>query len=289
MSSVYEDFGVTNAVISEPSDGYNDQMVALPIDVRDGDDAITIEGETVEQASSEEVEQSEEPEESQENSEEGNPEGDADVSEEAPFEAVGDVPEELTEVSARIAESESAFGDMVADASARGLSEESFAEITAEYEAEGEISPKSYEALAKVGYSKGFIDSFIAGQEAIGAQYMASITKYAGGEAKFQAVFAHLQANSPESAAALENAIGNRDLQAVKGIINLASASVSKDFGKPAARTLTARATPAKVTSQKAEGFETKADMIAAMKNPKYGRDAAYTRSVELKVQHAKF
>lgn len=288
MTDIYAEFGVTGAVLSEPSQGYNDQMVATPVAVRDGDDAIEFEQE--EASPNETPEETQEGEEqSEEQSDETSDDAGDDASDEAAFEAVGDVPQELTQVSERIAESESAFNDMVADAANRGLSEEAFTTISAEYEAEGELSPNSYEALAKVGYSKAFIDSFIAGQEAIGAQYMASITAYAGGEAKFQAIFAHLQASSPESADALENAIATRDLAAVKGIINLAAGSHQKTFGKPAARTLTTRATPAKPAPVKADGFESKADMVKAMKDPKYGRDAAYTRSVELKVLNAKF
>jgi len=284
MTDIYAEFGVTGAVMSEPSEGYNEQMIALPVDVRDGDDSITVDSEEFEEASSEELPEGEEQGEEQSGEESGEEAGEA-----AEFEAVGDVPEELVTVTTRIAESESAFNDMVADAAARGLDQESFAVISAEYEAEGELSPKSYEALAKVGYSKNFIDSFIAGQEAIGSQYMSAIQAYAGGEAKFQAIFAHLQASSPESADALENAIAQRDLKAIKGIINLAASSVRKEFGKPAERTLSKRATPAKVTSPKADGFESQAEMVKAMKDPKYGRDAAYTRSVELKVLNAKF
>lgn len=294
MTDIYAEFGVTGAVISEPSTGYNEEMVSKPISVRDGDDAINTNGTNGELDHSPEVEEEASSEDqSEEQGEEGSEQTGEDTGDEgsegAEFEAVGDVPNELTEVSNRIAESESAFSDMVADAAARGLAQESFAAITAEYDAEGSLSPASYEALAKVGYSKPFIDSFIAGQEAIGAQYMSHITAYAGGEAKFQALFAHLQATSPESADALENAIGTRDLQAIKGIINLAAGSAKKTFGVPEARSLTNRAKPVKPQSNKQVGFETKSDMVKAMTDKRYGRDAQYTREVEQKVMFAKF
>ncbi|NBK20414.1 MAG: hypothetical protein EOM68_00095 [Spirochaetia bacterium] len=289
--NIYADFGVTDAVISEPSEGYNEQMISQPVSVRDGDDAIVFEEasseESSEETTDENQEESEEGAETEQSEEQGESEGET---EEAPFEAVGDVPAELTDISNRVAEGESAFNDMVADAVSRGLEQSQFEAIAAEYADKGEFSPKSYETLAKIGYTKAFIDSFVAGQEAIGQQYVNSIVDYAGGQDKFNAIFAHLQANSPESVEALTRAIDARDLTSVKSIINLAAGGVKKTFGVKEQRTLTARAkqaAPAKAETQ--PHFESKADMIKAMNDKRYGRDDAYTREVEQKVWHSKF
>lgn len=288
MSDIYAEFGVTNAVISEPSEGYNAEMASKPVAVRDGDDEIVVNVEEEAEASQNDGEPEEtqnEPSGEPQEGEEGDEPGESGES----FEAVGDVPEELTQAVARVTEGETAFNDMVADAVNRGMTQDSFEGIANEYIESGKISDASYAELAKIGYSKSFIDSFIAGQEAISEQYVGQIVAYAGGQAKYNALMNHLETNSPESVKALETAIDARDLTSVKAIINLAANSVRKTFGKPSERTMTERAKPAKATSQKSEGFTSQADMVAAMRDKRYGRDAAYTKEVERKVRFASF
>lgn len=299
MTDIYAEFGVTNAVLSEPSVGYNEEMMGKAISVRDGDDAINTNGtnaelshapEVEEEASSEETKESEQSEEQGETESEETSEESGDEPSDTPaFEAVEDAPEELTNAASRVAEGETALNDMVADAVSRGLPQETFEGIAAEYTEKGSISPEGYAELAKVGYTKAFIDSFIAGQEAVQQNYVNQIVDYAGGQDSFNALYAHLNATNKESAQALSDAIERRDMASIKGIINLAAGSSRKTFGKPAARTLSTQATPAKPQAPSKGGFESKAEMVKAMSDKRYNRDPQYTREVELKVLNAKF
>lgn len=297
MSDIYADFGVTGATMSEPSEGYNAEMAALPVAVRDGDDAIVVTDESEEsqegsvELSTDESEEGRVTVNVNTDGEEGGEESTEETQEEAPtFDSVGDVPEELNAAVQRVADAETAFNDMVADAANRGLSTERFNEIAAEYNANGKLSEAAYAELAKVGYTKAFIDSYVAGQEAQANAYVTSVINYAGGQAKFDAILTHLNATDPSTSEALVQAIESRNLGTVKALINLAAKSQVKTFGKPAARTLTSKAKPAAAPAAKqAEGFAGRADMIKAMSDRRYGVDAAYTRSVEQKVINSKF
>lgn len=260
-------------------------MLAKPIEVRDGDDRIEA-VESDESTSEEETEgQAQEVElsESDESDESGETEGEA-----APFQPVGEPSEELVQSSARIAEHEGAFTDMVDTAIERGLSAESVARIQQEYAEDG-LTEKSYQELAAAGYSKNFVDSYLRGQEALVEQYVAGVIAFAGGQQNFDALYTHLQTNSPDSAEALVAAMENRDLKTVKAIINLAAGSRSKTFGKPAARSVTKRGIPAAAVAVKSEGFTSSAQMIKAMSDPRYATDAEYRRSVEQKVAASSF
>lgn len=286
MSDIYAEFGVNNAVISSDNIEEHEQaMLAKPIEVRDGDDRIEA-VESDESTSEEETEgQAQEVElsESDESDESGETEG-----EDAPFQPVGEPSEELVQSSERIAEHEGAFTDMVDTAIERGLSAESVARIQQEYAEDG-LTEKSYQELAAAGYSKNFVDSYLRGQEALVEQYVAGVIAFAGGQQNFDALYTHLQTNSPDSAEALVAAMENRDLKTVKAIINLAAGSRSKTFGKPAARSVTKRGIPAAAVAVKTEGFTSSAQMIKAMSDPRYATDAEYRRSVEQKVAASSF
>ncbi|MCO4339816.1 hypothetical protein MTQ92_12265, partial [Staphylococcus agnetis] len=141
-------------------------------------------------------------------------------------------------------------------------------------------------ALEAVGYSRGFVRSFINGQEALANTYVAQIQAYAGGPEKFQAILSHLNATSKDAVASLEKAIESQDLHAIKTIINLGMASHTKKFGKTPQRSVTKRApaSPAAARKSTVEGFASQREMIAAMSDKRYQDDASYRAQVEARV-----
>lgn len=294
-ADVYASFGVNPAVVggSTPTD-HEQAMLELDVAARDGDDAIELVsnddpygnpdpfGEEGEEDRTEiRISTDGEPEESVE---------EIDYSEEGveEFEPVGDVPDELNEASSQLEEHEAGFEEMVNQAAERGLSEETIVRIQQEYGEDG-LSEESYEELAKAGYSKSFVDSYIRGQEALVEQYVRSVMEYAGGEAQFQAIYNHLEVSNPDAAESLISALENRDLATVKAIVNLAGASRAKTFGKPAARSISKRAVPAAPVRTKQSGFESQAEMIAAMSDPRYRHDSKFRAEVERKMMYSQF
>uniref|UniRef100_A0AAU6W0S3 Capsid assembly protein n=1 Tax=Pseudomonas phage Ghual01 TaxID=3138534 RepID=A0AAU6W0S3_9CAUD len=280
MTDIYAEFGVNGAVMSSNNITEHEQnMLALPTSVRDGDDAINLADET------DEVLEGEEQDEQEEGSEEGEQDGADEGAESDDFTPLGEPDAELIQSSKEIDEYAEGFQQLRAQAISLGLDAATADAIEQEYEVDNKLSEASLKALEKVGYSRGFVRSFIAGQEAVAAKYVAQIQSFAGGADKFQQVIDHLSANSPDAVAALEEAMGRQDLNAVKTIINLGMASRSKKFGKSPERAVNKRAS-APAVSQRAtvEGFASQRDMIAAMSDPRYQADPAYRKSVEQKV-----
>lgn len=296
-ADVYASFGVNSAVVggSTPTD-HEQAMLELDVAARDGDDSIELAhnddpygsndpfGEEDEGRTEIRISTEGEPEESVEDIDYS--EGDEEGSEE--FAPVGDIPDELNEASSQLEEHEAGFEEMVTQAAERGLSEETIIRIQQEYGEDG-LSEESYEELAKAGYSKSFVDSYIRGQEALVEQYVQSVMEYAGGEAQFQAIYNHLEVSNPDAAESLISALENRDLATVKAIVNLAGASRAKTFGKPAARSISKRAVPAAPVRTKQSGFESQAEMIAAMSDPRYRHDSKFRAEVERKMMYSQF
>lgn len=300
-ADVYASFGVNSAVVTGESVSQHEQnMLALDVAARDGDDAI----ELVEQEHTErdlydntdpfgqeddedriQVRIGEDGELTDEGAEEG--EESTEGSDEE-FTPLSDVPEELSNASTQLGEYEEGLQSMIDTAAERGLSAESIVRMQEEYGDEG-LSEKSYQELEAVGYSRQFVDSYIRGQEALVDSYVAGVKEYAGGAEKFDALYAHLETSNPDAAESLMNAIEQRDLGTVKAIINLAGASHNKTFGRKPTRSVTQRAIPAKPQAPKAEGFESRAEMIKAMSDPRYRHDAKYRREVEQKVINSPF
>lgn len=279
-ADVYASFGVNGAVISSSDPEEHEQnMLAMDVSARDGDASIELVEEPEEEPEEEEeAEQKEDPDDEQ--SEEG---------EAGDFTPLGEPDAELTKASADIEEYATGFFELREQAIKSGLPAEVADRIESEYEADGRLSDDSYEKLAKAGFSKGFVNSFIQGQEALSQTFVAKIVDYAGGKDQFDRVINHLKANSPGTVDVLYDAIERQDLNAIRSVINLGMASQTKKFGKQPTRTITRRnASPAgRVVAPQVQGFTSQNEMVKAMNDKRYGRDMQYTSEVEAKVHNA--
>ncbi|UQK57926.1 capsid assembly scaffolding protein [Klebsiella phage Kp9] len=312
-ADVYASFGVNSAVLtgSTPEE-HQENMLALDVAARDGDDAIELNTNSDDPYGSD-VDPFGEPEEGrmqvrisadgsdEQDGEEGSEEeqqGDegsqpeevtGDDGEPEEFKPIGETPADINEASQQLEEHEAGFNDMVATAIERGLSQDAVTRIQQEYQNEDSLSDESYRELAEAGYSKAFVDAYIRGQEALVNQYVEKVMDFVGGRERFQQVYTHMQTNNPEGAEALIKAFESRDVATMKTILNLAGQSRDKTFGKKAERSIAKRATPAKPAPRKAVGFESQAEMIKAMSDPRYRTDSKYRREVEQKVIDSTF
>lgn len=302
-ADVYASFGVNSAVMSGGSvEEHEQNMLALDVAARDGDDAIELASDEVETErdlydNSDPFGQEDDEGRIQVRIGDGSEPTDVDTVEEGfegtegseEFTPLGETPEELVAASEQLGEHEEGFQEMINIAAERGMSVETIEAIQREYEENEELSDESYAKLAEIGYTKAFIDSYIRGQEALVEQYVNSVIEYAGGRERFDALYNHLETHNPEAAQSLDNALTNRDLATVKAIINLAGESRAKAFGRKPTRSVTNHAIPAKPQATKREGFADRSEMIKAMSDPRYRTDANYRRQVEQKVIDSNF
>lgn len=306
-ADVYASFGVNSAVLtgSTPEE-HQENMLALDVAARDGDDAIELNTNSDDPYGSD-VDPFGEPEEGrmqvrisadgsdeqdgeeQQGDEGSQPEEVTDEDEPEEFKPIGETPADINEASQQLEEHEAGFNDMVATAIERGLSQDAVTRIQQEYQNEDSLSDESYRELAEAGYSKAFVDAYIRGQEALVNQYVEKVMDFVGGRERFQQVYSHMQTNNPEGAEALIKAFESRDVATMKTILNLAGQSRDKTFGKKAERSIAKRATPAKPAPRKVVGFESQAEMIKAMSDPRYRTDSKYRREVEQKVIDSTF
>lgn len=283
QADVYASFGVNSAVMTTTNITEHEQaMLALPVSVRDGDDSIglttdePLEGEFLEAGD----------EQGNESNEGGNEEGTDEGTDSDDFTPLGDPDADLIAASESVDEYADGFQQMRAQAIKGGLPVEIADQIEEEYETDNKLSEASLKALEKAGFSRGFVKSFINGQEALAQTYVAQIQAYAGGADKFKAIVAHMSANSPDAAEALETAIQNQDLKGIKTLINLGMASRTKKFGKSPERSITKRAPASgpKGQPEGPKGYASQREMVKAMGDARYSTDPQYRAEVEAKV-----
>ncbi|QHJ81073.1 MAG: hypothetical protein [Bacteriophage sp.] len=301
-ADVYASFGVSSAVLSGDNiEDHRQAMLSQDVAVRDHDDSIELRqpqehddaGVTVKDlvedpyaTEDDRVEiniptegEADQLEVEGEGEQQGEPEGDL-------GEQLGDVPEALESTTKQIAEYAEGLQSMRDQAIANGLPVESADRMFTEYEENSTLSQASLDELAKAGFAPSFVKSFLQGQESLSTQYVNSIIEYAGGKATFDKLVAHLSANSPETVDVLEDAMNRQDLKAIRATINLAKASHKGKFGTTPARNATARApaSAARAAPKGPEGFSSSEAMVAAMSDPRYGRDEKYRNEVRAKV-----
>ncbi|UIW11683.1 MAG: hypothetical protein [Enterobacter phage ENC31] len=285
--SVYAEFGVSSNAITGSVEDLNEHqrsMLEQDVAVRDGDDAITFK--QLEDENDSTTEEDENVDETEGDDTEGNDDESDTEGDDQEFVELGETPKELTESVTALNENEAAFDDMVSAAVEAGkVTADDITAIKAEYASKGELSEASYAKLAEAGYTKRFVDSFVRGQEALAEQYAAGVVRYAGGAEQFNRILSHLEANDKSTKEALESAIIRKDLATAKAILNLAGRNLGKTRGVAPQRTLTTQGKPAVSTPKvQTEGFSSKADMVKAMSDPRYLRDAKYTMEVRAKV-----
>ncbi|ADV35690.1 capsid assembly protein [Pseudomonas phage phiIBB-PF7A] len=296
--SPYAQFGVHNAVLtSDTIEDHRQNMLEQDVDVRDGDDAITLHedaGVTVTDLVDDELNTDDrieinvptDGEFNEQATDDGANDGAEVEGDGEAFEPLGDIPDELTQASNQISEYATGFEQMKAQAVERGLPADMAARVEAEYEADGVLSEESLTALEAAGFGRGFVQAYIQGQEAMAEAYVSKVMDFAGGKEAFNRVLTHMQANSPDALEALEEAIQRQDIKAVKTTINLAMASQAKKFGRAPARNVNARA-PASAPRAAApvvEGYANTDAMVAAMSDRRYQTDAKYRAAVQAKV-----
>ncbi|MGL5565645.1 MAG: capsid assembly protein [Plesiomonas sp.] len=289
---------LTNAVTSDANLSQTDlEMLAKPVAVRDGDDLIKIslpaeeEDESrisvnINTAGEDDGHEDEElnGKSGTDDSEESGIDGDAGESDVPEFHKVD--PKSLEEASSVLAKATAGHMEIIAEAMEKGLTQEQVQAFQSEYDAGG-LSDKSYEALEALGYTRAFVNSFMAGQQSVADNFVRELVGYCGGQSNFDKLSAYMSVNQPDAAKAFNAAVERNDVTTIKALLDSAKGSMRQSFGKQPKRNLAAAAKPANKAPAKeapVEGFANRAEMVKAMSDKRYERDAAYRREVELRV-----
>lgn len=158
---------------------------------------------------------------------------------------------------------------------AKGLD---YAKLEEEYNEKGELSEESYKALKDAGYDKEIVDAVIAGWQAKVDKFVDAVVEQAGGAKEYDRMIKFVQSQGKNAVEAFNNIVVNGDLNMVSSYIAGVKAQMVAKYGTDNP-TLTGRG-----ISKGVKGFADQSEMVKAMSDKRYGRDAKYTKEVEKKI-----
>ena len=143
----------------------------------------------------------------------------------------------------------------------------------------GTLSEKSYTDLAKMGLDKNLVDGYIAGQKAIAEAEVKQVQSIVGGEEKYKQLLDWSTKNLNEAeATAFNELLDTGSIEQVK----LAVSAIANRAG------ISGQEKPTMfegdTTASTADAFESIAQVTQAMNDPRYDKDPAYRKQVEMKI-----
>jgi len=154
-----------------------------------------------------------------------------------------------------------------------------FDELSAEFGSNGALSEESYAKLEKAGIPKAIVDSYIAGQQALGETITTQIMAPAGGAESYQEMVKWAADNlSHEEKVAFNKAVDSGDVaQAKLAVTGLAAKfkEANPDEGK---------LLKGKPSGASVDAYESLAQLTADQKDPRYKKDPAFRKMVEQKL-----
>ena len=157
----------------------------------------------------------------------------------------------------------------------------SYNALKEEYQTNGELSEKTLAQLEKAGYTRELVENFIEGQQArYEASYGVYIRNAVGGDKEYARLVKWAGNNlSSQEINRFNKAVASNDVDiALVAVENLAN------------RMEKAKGTPPELVEGKptaehhTKGYASLAEMAAAMDDPRYEKDMAYTERVERRI-----
>jgi len=148
-----------------------------------------------------------------------------------------------------------------------------------EYQEQGSLSENSYEELNKMGLDKSLVDGYIAGQEAIANTEVQAVHNLVGGSNNYNKVieYAKTNLNDAEQEAfneTLETGSIEQVKFAVQGIASRAGIGSEQPQSMINGDSI----------ETNSDVFESSAQVIDAMNDPRYAKDPAFRKLVEEKI-----
>lgn len=155
-----------------------------------------------------------------------------------------------------------------------------FNQAVKEYNEYGALSSQTMADLARAGYPKEVVETFIESRQVLENKFTNAVYDAAGGEKEYARLTQWAAQNLPSKVVnSFNRAIDSNNLEAVSLMLDGIKAKMTAKQGtrNPS---IIGGATSAPST----KGFASKAEVIEAMSDKRYGRDAEYTASVERKM-----
>lgn len=172
-----------------------------------------------------------------------------------------------------------AAADIKTDLSSKGVD---FDALSAEYDKNGSLSEDSLKKLEDAGYPKSVVSAYIAGLEATAEKFVNDVVSHVGGVEKYQQIAQFISASG--QADAFNSLLEKGNIAEIKLALDGIQARMQARTGTTGRSILGGGN-----SGSKQIGFNSKAEMVKAMSDKRYGRDRSYTMEIQRKVMNSSF
>ena len=159
--------------------------------------------------------------------------------------------------------------------------EPQFDKFAEEFASSGELSNDSFDELAKMGYPREMVETYIKGMQSAQTADANAVMDVAGGTEGYKELTDWALNNMPETELQLYN-------QMVETGTDNAKMAVEWLMSKrEAAEGVEPNLVSGKSQAPAKDEFRSTAEVVAAMKDARYGKDPAYTKDVEEKLSRS--
>lgn len=164
--------------------------------------------------------------------------------------------------------------------------------LAEEFQKDGKLSEESYKELEENGFSKELVDAYIRGVQSAAAEagelakeHVDAIIAEVGGLEKFEAVMKWADGKlSQEEKDAYNKAATGSDPVVARLVVQGLVSRYEREYGHTPTLMKGGKTSVVDGAAPGSEGFPDRSSMIQAMRDPRYGNDPEYTRSVESRV-----
>jgi hypothetical protein len=164
-----------------------------------------------------------------------------------------------------------------------------FQDMNVRWQQSGTLEPGDYEQLAEAGFNRDMVDAYLSGLQykqtqdtALSVKEVASIKESLGGEVEYNKMIEWAGANlSADEIEGFNQIINTQPMASVKMAITGLHARYSAVEGREP------KLIGGRAPKGSTDKFESTAQLVAAMSDPKYSTDPAYQRKVQEKLSRS--
>jgi hypothetical protein len=158
------------------------------------------------------------------------------------------------------------------------LGDDLYTRIEAQYAESGTLSDELYTELASKGFSRKMTDAFIEGQKVVASKYEADVTAEVGGIEAYRTMQEWAAKGlQPEEIDMINEAVTSGSPAKARMAVGFLKSRYLESEGNPPSL-VEGNAPSAGI------GFESRDEYVEAISDKRYGKESAYTKSVEAKL-----
>lgn len=152
-------------------------------------------------------------------------------------------------------------------------------QYTEEFNKNGDLSDESIKAIASMGIPEELVRAYVDGQKAVYDKNIASVVSVVGGQEKYSAMLEWAGDSLPDDEIeAFNSIIDSGNMTTIKMAVQGLKARYEQSNGSAG------RLIQGETTGSSGGAFRSVAEIVAAMKDPRYAKDPAYRSDVEKRV-----